>query len=260
MTETSTYKVAAFYRFVKLADIPALRATVHAFCKDHDICGTILLAPEGINGTIAGMPEQLDGTIDFLDNLAGLRQGELKFSSAQEKPFMRLKVRPKKEIITMKQPEADPTIRVGTYVEPKDWNALVSDPEVLLIDTRNDYETSIGIFDRAEDPNIRHFSHFSDYVRKHLDPAKHKKIAMYCTGGIRCEKASSFMLNEGFEEVYHLKGGILKYLEEIPQDQSLWKGSCFVFDGRLALDHGLEESEKSEAIMLSREYRQQFGR
>ncbi|MDB5490599.1 MAG: Rhodanese domain protein cyanobacterial/alphaproteobacterial subgroup [Micavibrio sp.] len=250
-----TYKVAAFYRFVKLTDIPSLRAEVREFCLINHIVGTILLAPEGINGTIAGLPDDLDKAIDYLDSVLGLRQGELKFSSAAEQPFMRMKVRPKKEIITMRQPEADPTARTGIEVTPEQWNDLINDPEVLLIDTRNDYETSIGIFKGAVDPNIRHFSQFPDFVAKHLDPAKHKKVAMFCTGGIRCEKASSYMLNQGFETVYQLKGGILRYLENIPQDQSLWDGACFVFDGRLALEHGLEESEQSDAIRESREYR-----
>lgn len=250
-----TYKVAAFYRFVKLDDISALQAEIKAFCAAHDIFGTILLAPEGVNGTIAGMPEQIDQTVDFLDRAVGLRQGEVKFSTAQDKPFMRLKVRPKKEIITMKCPAADPTVRTGIAVSAEEWNDLINDPDVLLIDTRNDYETGIGIFDGAVDPQIRHFSQFPDFVKKHLDPAKHKKVAMFCTGGIRCEKASSYMLNEGFETVYQLKGGILKYLENIPPEQSKWNGACFVFDGRLALEHGLQESELSDSIRKSREYR-----
>lgn len=250
-----TYSVAAFYRFVRLTDIPALCAEVKAFCKARGILGTILLAPEGINGTIAGLESDLAATIDDLDRMFGLRQGELKFSTARDAPFMRLKIRPKKEIITMKQPEADPTVRTGIAVAPEDWNDLINDPEVLLIDTRNDYETSIGIFKNAVDPDIRHFSQFPAFVEKHLDPAKHKKVAMFCTGGIRCEKASAYMLNQGFETVYQLKGGILKYLETIPQDESQWDGACFVFDGRLALEHGLEESEPTEIIQKSREYR-----
>lgn len=250
-----TYKVAAFYRFTNLDDIPALCAEVKDFCALNNIIGTILVAPEGVNGTIAGLPEDLDRTIDDLDAMFSIRQGELKFSTAQEQPFTRMKVRPKKEIITMKRPDANPTQRTGIAVPPEEWNDLINDPDVLLIDTRNDYETGIGIFKGAVDPQIRHFSHFPDYVAKHLDPKKHKKIAMFCTGGIRCEKASSYMLNEGFEEVYQLKGGILKYLETIPKEQSMWDGACFVFDGRLALEHGLEESEHTEDILKSREYR-----
>lgn len=250
-----TYSVAALYRFVSLNDIPALRENIREFCQAHDILGTILLAPEGINGTIAGLPENINATIDFLDRLTGLRQGEVKFSTAQDKPFMRLKVRPKKEIVTMKRPEANPVLRTGVYVEPEDWNNLLNDPDVILIDTRNDYETRIGVFKGAVDPNVRHFSQFPDFVEKHLDQMKHKKIAMYCTGGIRCEKASSYMLNQGFETVYQLKGGILKYLETIPEEKSLWDGACFVFDGRLALEHGLAESQPTETILKSREYR-----
>lgn len=250
-----TYKVAAFYRFVKINDVPALQAEIKAFCAAHDILGTILLAPEGINGTIAGEAGQLDLTVDFLDRVCGLRQGEVKFSTGKDKPFMRLKVRAKREIITMKCPEADPTTRTGIEVSPEDWNDLINDPDVLLIDTRNDYETGIGIFEGALDPNIRHFSQFPDFVKDHLDPAKHKKVAMFCTGGIRCEKASSYMLNHGFETVYQLKGGILKYLENIPADESKWNGACFVFDGRLALEHGLAESEVSDSIRKSREFR-----
>ena len=249
------YSVAAFYRFVPLNDIPALRIKVRDFCQRIDILGTILLAPEGINGTIAGSAEALEAAIDFLDSVAGLRQGEIKFSTAQDKPFIRLKIRPKKEIITMKQPDADPTVRAGIAVAPEDWNDLINDPDVLLIDTRNDYEVSIGTFKGAVDPAVRHFSQFPDFVKSRLDPAKHKKIAMYCTGGIRCEKTSSYMLNQGFENVYQLKGGILKYLETIPKEDSLWSGSCFVFDGRLALEHGLEESQPQELILKSREYR-----
>lgn len=250
-----TCTVAAFYRFVRLEDIPALCAEVKYLCAANDIFGTILIAPEGINGTIAGISGNLDRVIDQLDRIFGLHQGELKFSTAQDRPFMRLKVRPKKEIITMKCPEADPTAQTGIHVAPEDWNALIADPDVLLIDTRNDYETSIGIFKGAIDPGIRHFSQFPDFVEKHLDPAKHRKVAMFCTGGIRCEKASSYMLKQGFETVYQLDGGILKYLETVPQDESLWNGACFVFDGRLALGHGLEESEQSESILKSREYR-----
>lgn len=250
-----TYRVAAFYRFTRLNDIPALRAELRTFCRDHGVCGTILLAPEGVNGTIAAEGNALDLAVDRLDSLFGIRSGELKFSAAQEKPFLRMKVRPKKEIITMKRPDADPTIRTGIAVEAKDWNALISDPDVVVIDTRNDYETKIGTFEGAIDPDVRHFSKFPEFVSRNLDPRKHKKIAMYCTGGIRCEKASSYMLNQGFETVYQLKGGILKYLEEIPEQDSRWKGACFVFDGRLALEHGLEESEPTEIILESREYR-----
>lgn len=250
-----TYHVAAFYRFVPLDDIPALRALLRTQFQELGICGTVLLAPEGINGTIAGIGDSLDRAVDLLDQYCGVRAGELKFSHAAEKPFMRLKIRPKKEIITMKRPDANPNMRCGVHVDAADWNDLISDPDVLVLDTRNDYETSIGIFDGAVDPKIRHFSQFPDFVEKHLNPAKHKKIAMFCTGGIRCEKASSYMLAQGFETVYQLQGGILKYLESVPAEHSKWKGSCFVFDGRLALEHGLEEAQHTESIEKSRTYR-----
>ena len=242
MDDNTTWKVAALYRFVRLEDIPALRQDVQGRCDALGICGTLLLAPEGVNGTIAGLPDQLDEIVRYLDAKFGVSQGELKYSAAAGKPFNRMKVRPKKEIITMRAPEADPTVQVGTYVEPEDWNALISDPEVLLVDTRNDYETKLGIFEGAVDPDIKVFTAFKDYVEKNLDPAKHKKVAMFCTGGIRCEKASSYMLAHGFDEVYHLKGGILKYLETVPADESKWKGDCFVFDHRVAVGQGLAEN------------------
>lgn len=237
------WTVAALYRFVALSDLPALQAEIKAVCEANDICGTLLLAPEGINGTIGGVGEKLDAIINTLDRLCGVREGELKYSTSTGKPFLRMKVRLKKEIITMAAPEADPTKLVGTYVEAQDWNALIADPDVTLIDTRNDYETAVGIFKGAIDPDITKFTDFKDFVAEKLDPKKQKKIAMFCTGGIRCEKASSYMLAHGFEEVYHLKGGILKYLETIPADQSQWDGECFVFDRRVAVGHGLTEGE-----------------
>lgn len=237
-----TYKIAAFYRFTPLENIPALRADILALGKNLDgMCGTILLAPEGINGTIGAEENALEQMIGFLDQKMGVRQGELKYSASEEKPFNRFKVRPKKEIITLRKPEADPNKQAGQYVMPEDWNALLGDSEVTLIDTRNAYETRAGIFKNAIDPELNVFSEFPAWVEKNLDPKKHKKIAMFCTGGIRCEKASSYMLAQGFEEVYHLKGGILKYLEAIPADQSLWEGECFVFDKRVAVTHGLHE-------------------
>lgn len=240
------YKVAAMYRFVSVQDPVALCAEISAFGKNLDgMCGTILIAPEGINGTIGAKPEALDKMIDFLDTRLGVRSGELKFSDSVDSPFNRFKVRPKKEIITLRKPEADPNKQVGQYVDPENWNALIADPEVTLIDTRNIYETKAGIFKGAIDPNLNIFSEFPDWVEQNLDPGKHKKVAMFCTGGIRCEKASSYMLAQGFEEVYHLKGGILKYLETIPADQSQWEGECFVFDKRVALSHGLEEGSFS---------------
>ena len=234
--------VAALYRFVALEDLSVLQKRIKTLCDVHDICGTLLIAPEGINGTVAGQGDAIPALINLLDDVAGIRQGELKYSSATERPFRRIKVRLKKEIITMKAPEADPTKYVGTYVKPKEWNDLVNDPAVTLIDTRNNYETAVGIFKGAIDPEIETFTEFKDYVQEKMDPKKQKKVAMFCTGGIRCEKASSYMLAHGFEEVYHLQGGILKYLEEVPEEQSQWEGDCFVFDRRVAVGQDLKES------------------
>lgn len=245
-----SYKVAALYKFTPIDDIEAIRADIYAYAENHapSICGTILLAPEGINGTIGAHPDDLDKMIAYLDERlqilsSGNTIGEFKYSASTERPFNKFKVRPKKELITLRKPEADPNKLVGTYVNPEDWNDLINDPEVVLVDTRNDYETKVGIFDGAIDPNMKVFTEFPDWVEKNLDPQKHKKVAMFCTGGIRCEKASSYMLAHGFENVYHLKGGILKYLETIPADQSKWDGDCFVFDKRVAVGHGLKEGE-----------------
>jgi UPF0176 protein len=236
------WKVAALYRFVALSDLPKLQKKIRTVCEDNDICGTLLIAPEGINGTVAGPESGIDQLMVCLEDIADISKGEVKFSSAEEKPFRRMKVRLKKEIVTLKAPEADPTKQVGTYIEPKDWNELIADPDVTLIDTRNDYETAVGIFKGAIDPDIETFTEFKDYVHDNMDPKKQKKVAMFCTGGIRCEKASSYMLAHGFEEVYHLKGGILKYLEEVPKEESQWEGDCFVFDRRVAVGQDLEES------------------
>jgi UPF0176 protein len=238
-----TWTVAALYRFVALEDLPALQSEVQVACAAAGACGTLLIAPEGVNGTLAAPGEAMDGVIDTLDRLFGARQGELKFSTATERPFARLKIRLKREIITMRAPEADPTKRAGTYVAPADWNALIEDPEVLVLDTRNRYETMVGTFRGAVDPGIETFTEFKDFVAANLDPGRHKKIAMYCTGGIRCEKASAYMLQHGFEEVFHLKGGILQYLEDVPEETSRWDGDCYVFDGRVAVGHGLTETQ-----------------
>jgi len=243
-----TYKAAALYQFVQLPDYRELKEPLHGICLDLGIKGTLLLAKEGINGTVAGSPEGVDAL------MAELRDGplfhgrldnlELKFSSASEMPFGRMKVRLKKEIVTLGDPQTDPTRQVGTYVSPSQWNRLLDTPDIVLLDTRNDFEVEMGTFQGAVDPRIKRFSEFKDFVRKELDPAKHKKVAMFCTGGIRCEKASSYMLAQGFEEVYHLKGGILQYLEDVPEAESRWNGGCFVFDERVALGHGLSELEK----------------
>jgi UPF0176 protein len=235
-----TYKVAALYQFVALPDFRDLRAPLHAFCAGLGLKGTLLLAPEGINGTVAGADAAIDRLCAELDgDLFGGRLDnlELKFSRAQEMPFARLKIRLKKEIVTFKDAAADPTRRVGTYVDARDWNVLISAPDVIVLDTRNAFEVEMGTFAGALDPRIAHFSDFRGFVENGLDPQTHPKVAMFCTGGIRCEKASAYMLSRGFAEVFHLKGGILKYLEQIPKEQSLWRGACFVFDQREALDH-----------------------
>lgn len=233
--------VAALYRFVTLQDYRELREPLLDACLRAGTRGTLLLAGEGINGTIAGSRRAVDSVLAWLRADARFADLEHKESFVADMPFLRMKVKLKREIVTMGVPGIDPNRRVGTYVEPRDWNALVEDPEVLLIDTRNDYECSIGTFRGALDPRTENFREFPAFVREHLDPARHRKVAMFCTGGIRCEKASAFMLAEGFEEVYHLRGGILKYLEQVPESESTWEGECFVFDERVAVNHGLRK-------------------
>jgi len=232
--------VSAFYKFVTLPDFTELRPLLQEAAATRGIRGTILLAQEGINGTIAGEPEQLSSMMDFIRFIPSLADLESKDSRAEEMPFKRMKVRLKKEIVTMGVPGLDPAHVVGTYVAPEDWNQLISDPEVLVIDTRNSFEFEAGTFQNAIDPGTTSFGEFPAYVTRELADRKDRPIAMFCTGGIRCEKATSYLRTQGFEKVYHLKGGILKYLEVIPQEQSLWRGSCFVFDEREGLAHGLK--------------------
>jgi len=234
-----TQVVVTFYKFVRLPDFAEKRDSLLSQCEAQGIRGTILLAAEGINGTIAGSRQAIDAVLSFLRSDPRLVDLEQKESYADSVPFDRMKVRLKKEIVTLGLPEIDPSDRVGTYVSPQEWNELISDPEVTIIDTRNEYEVSIGTFRGAKNPKTASFRQFPDYVRNHLDPTKHKKVALFCTGGIRCEKATSFMMEHGFQEVYHLKGGILKYLEEVPAEESLWQGECFVFDQRVAVREGL---------------------
>jgi UPF0176 protein len=230
------YTIAALYRFVGVPDVPAAVAQLKGELRALGLRGILLVAPEGINGTLIGLPEAIEGLLDILGQRYGLPREDVKFAHSEVWTFNRLRVRVKKEIITFKQPEADPTKRVGTYASPAEWNALLNDPDVLVLDTRNTYETEIGTFEGAVVPPIRFFTEFADYVRQNLQEAKKKKIAMFCTGGIRCEKASAFMLAEGFEQVYHLKGGILKYIQDTPPEQSHWNGKCFVFDHRVGVD------------------------
>jgi len=232
--------VSALYHFATLEDYVAMREPLQAFCDGHDIKGALLLAHEGINGTVAGSQADIDDLLAYLKSDKRLQGLEHKESFAKSKPFYRMKVKLKKEIVTLGIDGVDPNVCVGTYVAPKDWNAIISDPEVLVLDTRNDYEYLIGTFKGAIDPNTDTFREFPEFVANNYAPETHKKVAMFCTGGIRCEKASSFMLQQGYEEVYHLKGGILKYLEEVPEEESLWEGECFVFDDRVAVTHGLK--------------------
>ena len=232
--------VAALYKFASLTDYKAMQAPLLALCNQHGLKGTLLLANEGINGTVAGSREGVDALMEYLRSDARLSDIEHKESYADEMPFYRMKVRLKKEIVTLGVPGIDPNNKVGTYVAPEQWNSLISDPDVVVVDTRNAYEYEIGTFKGALDPHTETFREFPEFVSKHLDPSKHKKVAMFCTGGIRCEKASSYMLEQGFEEVYHLQGGILKYLEKVPAEESLWEGECFVFDQRVAVKQGLE--------------------
>jgi UPF0176 protein len=232
--------IATFYKFVCLSNLPQLRQSLLEYCQANQIKGTILLANEGINGTVAGKRVAIDAVLTYLRSNPNLTDLEHKESYSDSLPFERLKVKIKSEIVTLGLPEVDPNQQVGTYVSPQDWNKIISDPEVVVIDTRNDYEVEMGTFHRANNPQTQSFRHFPDYVAENLDSKQHPKVAMFCTGGIRCEKASSYLLSQGFQEVYHLKGGILKYLEEVPAEESLWEGECFVFDERVAVKQGLE--------------------
>ncbi len=238
-----SFKVAALYQFTPLPDYEALRPWLQKMCDLLDIKGTILLANEGINGTISASPKSIDAILDYLRADPRLADLDAKFSAAETPPFYRMKVRLKKEIVTMGVDGVDPNEIVGTYVDPDDWNALITDPDTILIDTRNDYEVEIGTFKGAINPDTQTFREFPQWVEENREKLNKPKVAMFCTGGIRCEKASAFMKQNGFDDVYHLKGGILKYLETQPKDGSLWEGDCFVFDQRVAVGHGLEESD-----------------
>lgn len=240
--------VAALYKFASLPDYKDLQPALLALCNAQHIKGTLLLAEEGINGTVAGSRAAIDTLLTYLRQDARLSDIEHKESFTDEMPFYRMKVRLKKEIVTLGVAGIDPNKTVGTYIKPEDWNALISDPDVVVIDTRNDYEYGIGTFKGAIDPETTTFRQFPDYVKNNLDPARNKKVAMFCTGGIRCEKASAYMLQQGFEEVYHLQGGILKYLETVPEEESLWEGECFVFDQRVAVKHGLEVGDYDQCF------------
>ena len=238
--------VAALYHFSRIDDPAALQQPLLDLCRQHDIRGTLLLANEGVNGTIAGPEEGIETVVTHLRQWPGFKDLDVKYSKASSQGFLRMKVRLKAEIVTMGKPDIDPVKNRGTYVEPKDWNDLIRRNDIMVIDTRNDYETRIGRFDRAVDPETKTFRAFPDWADALAsDQDRPTAVAMYCTGGIRCEKASAYMKQIGFDEVYHLKGGILKYLEDIPEEESLWQGDCFVFDDRVSLLHGLEEGDYS---------------
>ena len=242
------FRVAALYRFARVPDPAGLRDALEALCG-HEVRGTLLVAREGVNGTVAGPPQAIDRLVSGLLALPGFAGTDVKYSTAATMPFHRLKVRIKPEIVTLGLPDLDPATHAGTYVSPEDWNALIADPDTVIIDTRNDYEVEVGTFAGAIQPNTRTFREFPDWFRTEgralLDRPNPPKVAMYCTGGIRCEKATAFLKAEGVEQVFHLEGGILKYLETIPEPESLWRGDCFVFDERVAVGHGLKEGDHS---------------
>lgn len=243
MTSLPPFRVAALYRFARLDVFEELRAPLAAFCCARGIKGTLLLAHEGINGTVAGGETAIAELILYLEAIEGLAGLEVKYSAAADMPFHRMKVRLKREIVTMGVDDIDPSKSAGTYVTPADWNALISQPDTVIIDTRNAYEVSIGTFRGAIDPATASFREFPAWVEAHRGALEGRKVAMFCTGGIRCEKATAYVKSLGFEDVFHLKGGILKYLEEVPAEQSLWQGECFVFDERVSVSHGLAEGE-----------------
>lgn len=235
------FTVCALYHFTTFEDPAAIQAPLLDLCTRSGITGSLLLAREGINGTVAGSRGAIDDLIAHIDGLPGCKGFDYKLSTAAEQPFGRMKVRLKREIVTMGQPDVNPRAAVGHYVEPADWNALISAPDVAVIDTRNDYEVAIGTFDGAVDPQTTSFREFPEWWDRNKDRFHNKRIAMFCTGGIRCEKSTNFLMQQGVEDVFHLKGGILKYLEEMPAEESLWHGECFVFDGRVSVGHGLQE-------------------
>ncbi|WP_020679837.1 rhodanese-related sulfurtransferase [Marinobacterium rhizophilum] len=234
------FVVCALYKFATLEDFESMRQPLHDVMEANGVRGTLLLAREGVNGTVAGSRQGIDAVLAWLRSDPRLADLSHKESFNEEMPFYRTKVKLKKEIVTMGVEGIDPRQVVGTYVKPQDWNSLIADPDVVVIDTRNDYEVQIGTFERAVNPLTKTFREFPEFVQQNLDPAKHTKVAMFCTGGIRCEKSTAYLKEQGFDEVYHLEGGILKYLEEVPQESSLWRGECFVFDNRVTVNHDLE--------------------
>ena len=240
-SDESDIVVAALYRFVRLEDFEAIREPLLEVCSQHNLRGTLLLASEGINGTVSGTRANIEQVLNYLRSDARLADLDCKFANHSERPFLRMKVKLKREIVTMGQPNIDPNASVGRYANAAEWNELIDDPDCLVIDTRNDYEVEIGTFKGAVNPHTDSFREFPDWVDSHLDPAKNRKVAMFCTGGIRCEKATSLLIEKGFEEVWHLKGGVLKYFEDMPEPNTRWEGECFVFDSRVSVNHRLEK-------------------
>jgi UPF0176 protein len=243
MNSSTPFRVAALYRFVRLDRCDELRAPLAAFCCSRGIKGTLLIAREGINGTVAGSEAAIADLIAHLEAMPEFAGLDVKYSAAGEMPFHRMKVRLKREIVTMGVPDIDPLAGAGAYVDPSDWNALIADPDTVVVDTRNGYEVALGSFAGAIDPQTESFRDFPDWVARNRNALDGKKVAMFCTGGIRCEKATAYVKSQGIDEVFHLKGGILKYLEEVPAEESLWRGECFVFDERVSVAHGLEVGE-----------------
>jgi UPF0176 protein len=237
------YAICALYKFTRLDDFEDIQAPLKSFLDALSVKGTLLLAREGINGTISGGKDSVEKVLDYLQTDDRFLELEYKFSYSKKPPFKRLKVKLKKEIVTMGLSEIDPNHSVGTYIKPKDWNNLINDPDVILIDTRNNYEYEIGSFKGAINPNTETFREFPSFTKNSLKQYQDKKIAMFCTGGIRCEKSTAYLKSEGFENVFHLQGGILKYLEEVKEEESLWEGECFVFDDRVAVKHNLEQGK-----------------
>ena len=237
------FTVCALYQFVRLDDFEKFRTPLRELMATLEVKGTILLALEGLNGTISGSQASIDKVLQFLQDDGRFDKLEIKFSYSENTPFKRLKVKLKKEIVTLGVSNIDPLASVGTYVAPQNWNALISDPNVVLIDTRNNYEYEIGSFKGAINPSTETFREFPTYTKNNLEQYRGKKVAMFCTGGIRCEKSTAYLKSQGFDTVYHLHGGILKYLEEVDKDQSLWEGECFVFDDRVAVKHNLEQGQ-----------------
>lgn len=235
------YTIAALYHFTRFPDPTALKPALLELCVAQDVKGTVLLAGEGVNGTIAGPRAGIDAVIAHLRALPGCAGLEWKEATSEVPPFPRMKVKIKREIVTMGQPDVDPASKVGNYVDPAEWNELIQSPDVAVIDTRNGYEVAIGTFEGAIDPETKSFGEFPEWWEQNKERFHNKKIAMFCTGGIRCEKSTNYLLGQGVEDVYHLKGGILKYLEEVPEEQSTWGGDCFVFDARVSVGHGLRE-------------------